>query len=177
VTTIYCPKCESPNSDDAIACTLCGHPFIKKVGAPSEVDQWITKRKLATSRFGLFTVLVKPMSPENALTCAVGISILGTIMLAVILADPDGLRTFFDSFESLGEGAMIVYLLVIGLSFITDILIPGYVADQRRHPNRKAIWVTTILFGWTFIGWGIAMIWAFTEPAPTIPSKELSPDR
>jgi hypothetical protein len=138
------------------------------------VEPCTTKRKLAKSSFGLSTVIVKP---EDALACLVGFSILGTVLLALFLADEEGVRKWFNSGGSWGEGMAIVYFVVIGLSFITSILIPGCLADKRKHPNRKAIWATTILFGWTFIGWGIALIWALTEPPPTIPPKESSPDR
>lgn len=29
-----------------------------------------------------------------------------------------------------------------------------------NHKNGRAIFVTNLLFGWTLIGWGVALIWA-----------------
>ena len=38
--------------------------------------------------------------------------------------------------------------------------IPWIVAGANGHKNRGAIALTNLLFGWTGIGWAIALIWA-----------------
>jgi hypothetical protein len=43
-------------------------------------------------------------------------------------------------------------------------LLPAFYAASRKHHNARAIWVTTILLGWTGLGWVVALIWAFTNP-------------
>lgn len=40
---------------------------------------------------------------------------------------------------------------------------PTWVARKRK--NLAAIFVTNLLFGWSLIGWGIALIWAFKREA------------
>lgn len=52
-------------------------------------------------------------------------------------------------------------------------LVPGVVATMRKHPNQLPIWIICILFGWSLIGWAVALVWACmaipeveTEPAP-----------
>ena len=52
-------------------------------------------------------------------------------------------------------GLAILFLLVL-------FLLPGLVASKRRHHNSKAIWGLLLLFGWTGLGWSIAMIWSLT---------------
>ena len=52
-------------------------------------------------------------------------------------------------------------LLLVCLYFL-----PGLVATSRRHCNAGAIWMCSLLFGWTVLGWGVAMIWAFTSNFP-----------
>lgn len=42
-------------------------------------------------------------------------------------------------------------------------LLPGLVASGRRHHQRCAIWVLTLLGGWTGAGWLIALVWACTQ--------------
>jgi len=49
------------------------------------------------------------------------------------------------------------------LFFIVLYLLPWLEAIRRGHSKTSAIGVLNILFGWTFIGWGIALIWSFTE--------------
>ncbi|MHA6289615.1 superinfection immunity protein [Maricaulis sp. CAU 1757] len=40
--------------------------------------------------------------------------------------------------------------------------IPALIALIRGHDNGFAIFLTNLLFGWTIIGWFIALIWSFT---------------
>lgn len=42
-------------------------------------------------------------------------------------------------------------------------LLPGLLAMMRDHNNTIAIFVFTIVFGWTGIGWLAAFVWAFTN--------------
>lgn len=53
-------------------------------------------------------------------------------------------------------GWMLV-LFIVG-TFIN--LIPAIVAYRRDHRNKLAILLTTLLLGWTVIGWAVALIWA-----------------
>lgn len=41
-------------------------------------------------------------------------------------------------------------------------LLPGLVASGRHHHQRVAIWVLTLLGGWSGLGWLIALVWACT---------------
>lgn len=45
-------------------------------------------------------------------------------------------------------------------------VLPTIVAVYRQHHNRVPITLVNILLGWTAIGWVVALIWAFTPPAP-----------
>ena len=51
--------------------------------------------------------------------------------------------------------------VVIGLAFLY--LLPSIFAWYRRHSKFAAIVVLNLLLGWTFIGWAVAMVWAFAE--------------
>lgn len=52
--------------------------------------------------------------------------------------------------------AWIIIAIATNLYFI-----PAWVAFARGHRNAAAIFVCNTLFGWTFIGWGGSLIWAF----------------
>jgi T4 superinfection immunity protein len=60
-------------------------------------------------------------------------------------------------------GGLVLLIVLGGLGFVVW-LIPGFVAIMRHHHNCGAIWCLTIFLGWTFIGWLIALVWAFTNP-------------
>jgi hypothetical protein len=56
-----------------------------------------------------------------------------------------------------------------GLAFSLALLfLPTLVARSRNHPNTAAIFLVNLFFGWTFIGWVIALLWACTRPASPI---------
>lgn len=60
-----------------------------------------------------------------------------------------------------GMGLIFICLLaVFGLVFY---FLPSIIARQRKHKNRTPVLLTNIFFGWTFIGWIVALIWAFTS--------------
>ncbi|RDU95685.1 superinfection immunity protein [Trinickia dinghuensis] len=41
---------------------------------------------------------------------------------------------------------------------------PTIIARCRQHRARDAILATNLLFGWTLIGWCVALIWALAQP-------------
>jgi hypothetical protein len=62
---------------------------------------------------------------------------------------------------------MIDTLTILGILFLIYFM-PALLAGHFRHPQTAAIFMLNLLFGWTGIGWGIALIWAFTkEKKPT----------
>lgn len=65
-------------------------------------------------------------------------------------------------------GEMIVF--VLGLILY---LLPGIIASGRGHKNSTAIWVLTVVLGWTALGWIVALVWSFTNSAEE-PSHRLA---
>jgi hypothetical protein len=62
-----------------------------------------------------------------------------------------------------------VFGTLTGLAFSLALLfLPALVAKFRRHPNTAAIFLVNLFFGWTFIGWVIALIWACMRPASAV---------
>lgn len=44
--------------------------------------------------------------------------------------------------------------------------IPTVMAFHFQHHNWRAIFLVNFLLGWTFIGWVVALVWSFMQPAP-----------
>ena len=59
------------------------------------------------------------------------------------------------------DGATTIVVLM-GLFVILLIItfIPTYVAFSRNHPNRWLIFIVNLAFGYTLVGWFVALIWA-----------------
>ena len=60
---------------------------------------------------------------------------------------------------AIGAIAVIVLALV---SFLVYFL-PSIIASRRQAQNGCAIFIVNLLFGWTFIGWLVALIWALAD--------------
>jgi hypothetical protein len=53
---------------------------------------------------------------------------------------------------------MFLFLISAAIYFI-----PTIVAFDRRKANRYAILMLNIFLGWTFIGWIVSLVWAFSH--------------
>jgi hypothetical protein len=58
-------------------------------------------------------------------------------------------------------GVLLVLLLIVASILIY--FLPALIARRRLHRNATAILVLNWFLGWTFLGWVIALIWAFTN--------------
>ncbi len=67
----------------------------------------------------------------------------------------------------------------IGLMFILPAIflyfLPSILASTRRHPNFAGVLLVNLFFGWTFLGWIGALVWALTAPPAGAPSHPLPP--
>ena len=52
-----------------------------------------------------------------------------------------------------------VFMAIIGAGTLV-LLVPVFIAFYRRHPNRWAIFIVTVVFGGTLIGWLGALVWS-----------------
>ncbi|OHB25415.1 MAG: hypothetical protein A2X84_14180 [Desulfuromonadaceae bacterium GWC2_58_13] len=51
------------------------------------------------------------------------------------------------------------FYLLLGLSIY---LVPTIIAFKKKHPSRRSIFFTNLFFGWSVIGWVLAMIWCYS---------------
>ena len=65
-----------------------------------------------------------------------------------------GMEGMIGWFMALG----LVYMILLGVAYF----IPAIIAIYRQHHSRWAIVTLNVLFGWTFIGWAVALIWSLT---------------
>lgn len=65
-------------------------------------------------------------------------------------------------YQKSNEGSYTTLLLLFGVC-IFAYLIPAVIAIIRNHKNKLAIFMTNIFFGWTFLGWVVALVWSCTS--------------
>ncbi len=74
-----------------------------------------------------------------------------------------GMELLAQAAEAAGGGLGLLLASCIGLLFY---FLPAFVAFMRGHQNTVAIFLVNLLLGWTFIGWVVALVWAFTAVQP-----------
>lgn len=128
-----------------IYCPKCEAANPEEAAACSMCGHWFIDR--ADDRVHRRRTSTRPAKPISRVSIVV-FGILGGQLFAAIGG------VFLDS----------LVLTVIGVlvSVVTFVFIPAFVASSRNHPNTLAIVFVCLLFGWTFLGWGIALIWAMT---------------
>ena len=62
---------------------------------------------------------------------------------------------------TVGGSILMILAMVAGIAFFLC-LIPTLIAFKRRHKDRKAILVLSILFGWIPFAWMIGLVWSLT---------------
>jgi hypothetical protein len=57
---------------------------------------------------------------------------------------------------------MLIMLVTFTVAMVVY-MIPSIIAMVRKHANLASIVVVNICFGWTVIGWAVALVWAFRK--------------
>ncbi len=73
---------------------------------------------------------------------------------------------------TLSQFGSVLFVVGMLIGLILDLMlyfIPWIVAWNKKHENVTGIFLINLFFGWTLIGWIVALIWACTvRQAPVI---------
>lgn len=73
--------------------------------------------------------------------------------------------------EIIGGLFALLVTMVLIIAIIAFYFLPAIIAFNRKHNNAAAILVLNLFLGWTFLGWVVCCVWAFTDNV----AKEESP--
>ncbi len=65
--------------------------------------------------------------------------------------------------EMFGGMLLIIVVCVLGFAFY---FLPSFIGWKKRSSG--AIIALNLLLGWTFVGWGVALIWSLTADQPAV---------
>ena len=54
-------------------------------------------------------------------------------------------------------------IFLISIAILLFYFLPAIIGSNRKHNNALPIFLVNLFFGWTFLGWMIALIWASTN--------------
>ena len=101
------------------------------------------------------------MSPKKYLKNKKYLWLLGYVVIMVCLvyvlhgSDPETLMP--------SMWGVLIFVLISSVY-----LLPWLIASNGNHPSKTGIFVLNLFLGWTFLGWVIALVWAFTKPQQVI---------
>lgn len=70
----------------------------------------------------------------------------------------------------IGFFVLIAFLIVLSITFI-----PVIIAVTRKHNDTILIFLLVFFFGWTVIGWIIALIWSLSSTISVLPNNKQPP--
>lgn len=165
---IQCPDCAKDISDAASACVYCGRPndHAKPEATPASPSP-LPKTEWPRISLGHAAKAATP-APVGFERRAKLPSPIWSYALFVIVAlgfAVAGYRIWQGkSVIAMGSGqdlATQIALFAIYAAFAGVIyLLPIVVAVRRSHRNVGGILIVTLAFGWTLIGWVVALVWA-----------------
>ena len=63
--------------------------------------------------------------------------------------------------------------IILAIFFVWVYVLPMVVAICRKHHNATSIVVLNLFLGWTFLGWVVALVWAFSSVPVVLLSTSL----
>ena len=88
-----------------------------------------------------------------------------------LLVMAGGLKAVFEGGES---GGFVVYA-ILAVPVLAIYFYPSIIAYQRENRYKKPILILNIIFGWTVIGWGVALVWAYWPDKDENVGKDIQP--
>lgn len=65
----------------------------------------------------------------------------------------------------MSDAITVLVSLAVVAAFTALYMLPWLIAWRRHKRNTPAIFLVNFFFGWSFIGWIVALVWAFTYDA------------
>lgn len=79
-------------------------------------------------------------------------------------------RCGIDGIREGGEG-LFLGLVMVAVGAISTYLFPAWIALHRKVVSAEIIVRTTLMYGWTAVGWGVALYWALSDPVQKSATK------
>ena len=85
-----------------------------------------------------------------------GVFLFLVLGLCVMMVLPWG-QVFYQNNIEGNYKSLFILVVIASLYFL-----PAITANNRNHKDKKAILLLNVIFGWTALGWIVALVWSYT---------------
>ena len=145
--TKQCPFCGGEIFEDAQKCRHCK----KWINEQKQVCPYCLKEIPLNAKKCYFCGSVVKRKKSEIVNCM-------AILLFVLLVFIGALGEVISNGSGFGLVLAIILLVCSAIYFL-----PTYIANEKLHKQTNLIFLVNLFFGFTFIGWVAALIWALTD--------------
>jgi hypothetical protein len=160
---IRCFHCDTYTTSDVRTCKGCGAELVD-YGQTSQIAPGFVLRSSQESKASgpVFKLRLLRQIEWKAVA---GIAALVAVFFLLKRGEViQGFAKFMKSpDENLLSAAGVVLVGIILLIAVLVYCLPTIIASRKRHSQSTAISVLNILFGWTLVGYAVALVWSLTE--------------
>jgi hypothetical protein len=187
IKDLICPECGEKYQEEDLFCRFCGanlnsrvvkvnslsaqnaYPKSKINDANSQHNVSIENTNISEEAF-ILCPYCKSKIPKGSRKCSKcgewvsGVSHFGCGSMIVIITIIFSLWAFLFGFSFdipyVGNVTGVMSILLIGCAWLY--FLPSLIADSRGHESQFSIFLVNLIFGWTVLGWILALILAFS---------------
>ena len=150
-----------------LAVAACELAFWKRQAVVGRCEEWLLQiRELVKQRPVNSAAMKWGRKVGVFAVVAISVGLLGYLVASIFALGKTASREFDGMSIDTSAISGLVCVAVVGLFSFVFYFLPTFVAILRDHHNATAIGVLNFFLGWTFLGWVIALVWSFTDPAP-----------
>lgn len=100
-----------------------------------------------------------PLNPLLKIICIMAFLLFFCLSIAILYVQNNQLDKNL-VFFGFGISFSLVFLCFLGFFLY---FMPAFIASMRGHHNSTAITILNLFLGWSFVGWVVSLVWAFTS--------------
>ena len=165
-----CPKCKKENDKESKFCKYCGESLsikTQQLNKKSYEHNNIYSAEQSTNTVPTkkcpYCLKELPINAKKCTSCGEWVENRPQFGCYSILSIIVFLITLFISYNFNNDWVASFFIAIFGAIGLWIYFLPSWIAEIKQNPYSTAIFLINLLFGWSIIGWFIALVWAFSS--------------
>lgn len=165
-----CPKCKKENDKGSKFCKYCGESLsikTQQLNKKSYEHNNIYSAEQSTNTVPTkkcpYCLKELPINAKKCTSCGEWVENRPQYGCYSILSIIFFLITLFISYNFNNDWFASFLIAIFGAIGLWIYFLPSWIAEIKQNPYSTAIFVINLLFGWSIIGWFIALVWSFSS--------------